>query len=157
MDRAEKIRLRSFCGRLYGRRCGKSPKKKGLKLHHMVSEMEGRPMGRNAALTWLKTEFAKPENSKIQLPKISRARGVSSKAFYASDAWRSIRFTALKAADGCCVLCGRSKREHGIVLHVDHSKPRSLHPELELDRTNLQVLCEDCNLGKSNRCDRDWR
>jgi hypothetical protein len=42
-------------------------------------------------------------------------------------------------------------------MHVDHIKPRSKYPDLELSRQNLQVLCEDCNLGKSNKYEDDWR
>ena len=77
--------------------------------------------------------------------------------FYKSKQWRDVRFKALKLSDGKCVLCGRSKAKHGVVLHVDHIKPRSLHPKLELAVDNLQILCEDCNLGKSNRDDTDFR
>ena len=82
---------------------------------------------------------------------------LDAKTFYASREWQTVRYGALKKADGCCTLCGRSKRQHNVVLHVDHIKPRSLYPMLELDPSNLQVLCEDCNIGKSNKCDRDWR
>ena len=77
--------------------------------------------------------------------------------FYKSDSWRELRFVALKRADGCCALCGRSNRMHGVVLHVDHIKPRSRFPHLSLVASNLQVLCEDCNLGKGNRDTTDWR
>jgi X-X-X-Leu-X-X-Gly heptad repeat protein len=42
-------------------------------------------------------------------------------------------------------------------LHVDHIKPRSLYPARALDPENLQVLCRDCNLGKSNKDATDWR
>lgn len=45
----------------------------------------------------------------------------------------------------------------GKVMHVDHIKPKSLHPELKYELSNLQVLCEDCNIGKSNLDDTDWR
>jgi len=76
--------------------------------------------------------------------------------FYASPEWRAIRYGALKANDGRCELCGVGKRD-GAVLHVDHIKPRSKFPDLALDIGNLQVMCEDCNLGKSNKCTRDWR
>ena len=55
------------------------------------------------------------------------------------------------------MMCGRSPKVHGIILHVDHIKPRSKYPELELDITNLQILCEDDNLGKSNRYETDYR
>jgi len=76
--------------------------------------------------------------------------------FYKTREWREIRYKALRNNDGRCELCGRGKKD-GIILHVDHIKPRSRFPELELDLNNLQILCEDCNLGKSNKCTRDWR
>lgn len=77
-------------------------------------------------------------------------------SFYDTDAWRDLRYRALARSNGKCDLCGASRRD-GAVLHVDHIKPRSRFPELELALDNLQVLCADCNLGKSNRCTRDWR
>lgn len=90
-----------------------------------------------------------------------RVRGVEpnapGKVFYISDEWRAVRYQALKSSDGKCQLCGRSKRDHGVILHVDHIKARSKHPELAFDLNNLQILCEDCNLGKSNKDDTDWR
>jgi 5-methylcytosine-specific restriction endonuclease McrA len=55
------------------------------------------------------------------------------------------------------MLCGRSKRKHGVVIHVDHIKPKSKYPELALEYNNLQLLCEDCNLGKSNKYETDYR
>ncbi len=77
--------------------------------------------------------------------------------FYLTEEWRALRYSVLRQSDGCCTLCGRSKPIHGVTLHVDHIKPRSRYPELELTRSNLQVLCEDCNLGKSNGDETDWR
>ena len=76
--------------------------------------------------------------------------------FYASDAWRRVRYQALKLHGGRCQCCGASPTA-GKSLHVDHILPRSKHPLLELQIDNLQVLCEACNLGKSNRDDTDWR
>ena len=67
--------------------------------------------------------------------------------FYATDEWRKLRWRVLSLSNGKCVMCGRNSG-HGIVLHVDHIKPRSKYPALELEIDNLQVLCEDCNLGK---------
>lgn len=76
--------------------------------------------------------------------------------FYDSEAWRSLRYQILRRDGGRCVLCGVTAAD-GATLHVDHIKPRSLFPELELEITNLQVLCSDCNLGKSNTDQIDWR
>jgi 5-methylcytosine-specific restriction endonuclease McrA len=78
-------------------------------------------------------------------------------SFFDSNKWQRLRYDVLVASNGQCTLCGRSTREHGVILHVDHIKPRSRFPNLALVRSNLQVLCEDCNLGKSNRDTIDWR
>ena len=67
--------------------------------------------------------------------------------FYRSQVWRSLRIEVLAESNRRCLLCGNSP-DNGITLHVDHIKPRSLFPELALEKSNLQVLCEDCNLGK---------
>jgi hypothetical protein len=48
-----------------------------------------------------------------------------------------------------CCSCGRSVKEHGITLHVDHIIPRSKGGSD--NRENLQALCMKCNIGKSNR------
>lgn len=76
--------------------------------------------------------------------------------FYSSYEWRSIRYRVLRTHGGKCMLCGAT-RSDGVKIHIDHIKPRSTHPHLELDFNNLQVLCEDCNIGKSNRDQIDWR
>lgn len=81
---------------------------------------------------------------------------MSKDGFYDSREWREVRYEAIKSNNGKCELCGRGKHD-GVMLHVDHIKPRSKAPHLALDPSNLQVLCEDCNLGKGNRCDVDWR
>lgn len=89
-----------------------------------------------------------------------RERAITGKrvpnAFYDSERWRRLRFDVLKRDGARCVLCGRSA-VHGVVLQVDHIQPRSLRPDLEWDPDNLQVLCQDCNLGKSNRDSTDFR
>lgn len=76
-------------------------------------------------------------------------------AFYKTEAWRRLRFRALELYGCKCGACGRKPPE--VVLHVDHIKPRSKYPKLELDITNLQILCEDCNVGKSNLSETDFR
>ena len=81
----------------------------------------------------------------------------SAKQFYESPEWRSLRYRVSEKHSGECMLCGRSKRKHGVVIHVDHIKPKSKYPELALEYNNLQLLCEDCNLGKSNKYETDYR
>lgn len=80
----------------------------------------------------------------------------SSEEFYNCDAWRRVRYQALKLHGGACQLCGDRARV-GAPLHVDHIKPRSKFPDLALDITNLQILCEGCNVGKGASDTTDWR
>ncbi len=70
--------------------------------------------------------------------------------------WKTVRYMALKQSNGACCLCGRGA-SHGVVLNVDHIKPRRTHPHLALDVSNLQVLCSACNHGKGNWDSTDWR
>lgn len=76
--------------------------------------------------------------------------------FYSSAKWKEVRYIALQQSEGKCCLCGAMARD-GVKLHVDHIKPRSLFPELAYQLGNLQVLCSDCNIGKSNYDDTDWK
>ena len=73
--------------------------------------------------------------------------------FYDSREWRALRYRVFARDGRVCAVCGRKNIE----LHVDHIKPRSLFPDLELEINNLQILCKDCNLGKSNLDQTDWR
>jgi 5-methylcytosine-specific restriction endonuclease McrA len=76
--------------------------------------------------------------------------------FYNSPEWQRLRYSAIEKYGNRCAACGRSPKD-GVVIHVDHIKPRSLNPELALDIDNLQILCEPCNVGKSNKFSKDWR
>lgn len=75
--------------------------------------------------------------------------------FYKSKEWRELRYQALKLHGNQCLCCGN--RPPFTILHVDHIKPRSKYPHLALDINNLQVLCKECNLGKSNTDCIDYR
>lgn len=76
--------------------------------------------------------------------------------FYQSKQWASARYAALLRADGRCKCCGASSAD-GARLHVDHIKPRSKFPELALSLDNLQVLCDLCNVAKSNIDQTNWQ
>ena len=76
--------------------------------------------------------------------------------FLQSFEWRAVRMMALKLNGARCQCCGASPKT-GAVLNVDHIKPRKTHPQLALDINNLQVLCGDCNHGKGNWDETDWR
>lgn len=80
------------------------------------------------------------------------------RAFYLSKEWLTsrARYSALKKAGGRCQCCGASPKD-GIRLVVDHIKPVRRFWELRFEETNLQVLCDDCNLGKGSWDATDWR
>lgn len=78
------------------------------------------------------------------------------KDFYSSRAWKILRYQAFERYGNKCACCGATPAD-GLVMHVDHIKPKSTHPDLALDIENLQILCEDCNVGKINQWDTDWR
>lgn len=77
-------------------------------------------------------------------------------SFLYSREWKEVRYRALRMSKGRCECCGRGS-DDGVVLHVDHIKPRHKFPELALSLSNLQVLCAACNLGKGGWDDTDWR
>lgn len=115
----------------------------------------------------------KPQNEdvpeiKTKKGKLSKNKGKNKKKrkdlykkddnwFYNSRTWRELRVRVMERYDCKCMMCGRNPKTHGIVIHVDHIKPRSKHPQLSLEFSNLQLLCEDCNMGKGNKHETDWR
>lgn len=60
---------------------------------------------------------------------------------------RGMRHEVFKRDNYTCVECGASK-DDGATLHVDHKVPVSKGGTDEL--SNLQTLCSDCNLNKSD-------
>lgn len=66
--------------------------------------------------------------------------------FCQSEDWLNLRERVFQRYGKVCAKCGST--EH---LHIDHIKPKSLHPGLRLDISNMQVLCAKCNLSKGNR------
>ena len=79
--------------------------------------------------------------------------------FYRSYQWRKLRVAALEANRErygllACECCGMVDVGS---FHVDHIYPRSTHPDLALDPDNLQVLCDQCNIGKGTDYTTNWR
>jgi 5-methylcytosine-specific restriction endonuclease McrA len=81
---------------------------------------------------------------------------VKDDGFYATRAWRELRYLALVNNGGICQCCG-ARASDGVRIHVDHIKPRYKFPKLALELTNLQILCDDCNYGKGAWDSTDWR
>lgn len=80
----------------------------------------------------------------------------TAEAFYRSDEWREIRYRAFKYYGNKCACCGRGP-EDGVILNVDHIIPLSMNWSTRLDINNLQILCQTCNLGKTNVDSVNWR
>jgi 5-methylcytosine-specific restriction endonuclease McrA len=76
-----------------------------------------------------------------------------SEFFYESKRWKVMRRRVLVKYGRRCMKCNVSKGE----IHVDHIIPRSKAPHLSLTFSNLQVLCRDCNMEKSNKNTTDYR
>jgi len=69
-------------------------------------------------------------------------------SFYNGKKWLSLRYDFLFSSKNKeCAICGSIKKP----FHVDHILPRSKYPELEYKIENLQILCAECNLGKSDK------
>lgn len=92
-----------------------------------------------------------PKPAKLAAKPAKRSGG-----FYETELWRELRYRVMRRDKAQCAACGATPAD-GVIMHVDHIKPRSKFPELELDLDNLQILCEACNLGKSNTDEIDWR
>jgi 5-methylcytosine-specific restriction endonuclease McrA len=99
--------------------------------------------------------YEKKMNPNYRPPKRKARRPNKSRpiSFYETREWLELRYRVLRKHGRKCMLCERTDGE----IHVDHIKPRSKYPHLQLAFDNLQVLCKDCNLGKSNKDETDFR
>jgi 5-methylcytosine-specific restriction endonuclease McrA len=85
-------------------------------------------------------------------PKDGKDKDIRDK-FYASRAWKALRYKILVRDGAKCAACGRTSAD-GVKLAVDHIKPLFHHWDLRLEPTNLQVLCTpDCNFFGKGRHD----
>lgn len=87
------------------------------------------------------------------LPSITREQATE---FYESREWKTVRYKAIRRAKGVCETCGAAPG-NGIYLNIDHIKPLRFFWSLRLDLENLQCLCSDCNTGKGNWDQTNWR
>jgi hypothetical protein len=69
--------------------------------------------------------------------------------------WLEVRMKVLEVVGAVCMCCGATRQN--AVITVDHIKPRSKYPSLALSPSNLQVLCRECNVGKGNSSEMDYR
>ena len=73
--------------------------------------------------------------------------------FYESYDWRRLRYAIIQKYGRECMCCGAKN----VQIHVDHIKPLRKNWDLRLDPDNLQVLCFECNHGKGNWDETDFR
>lgn len=100
----------------------------------------------------------KPAPSKAKTPPTAAVKD----EFYKSWEWRRVRMEALKEHGRACQCCGatpgmKDATGNPVRLCVDHIKPLSKFWHLRLDRSNLQILCDECNMGKGNWDQTDFR
>ena len=72
--------------------------------------------------------------------------------FYASKEWSELRSWVFENYNNVCFCCGLKNN-----LEVDHIQPISKFPHNSLKAKNLQILCRNCNLMKSNKTSRRFR
>lgn len=96
----------------------------------------------------------RPKKQKRKKRPVSPAVALDS--FLETYEWRKLRMQALKKYGPKCMCCGATPAT-GAVMNVDHIKPRKLFPHLALELSNLQILCHECNHGKGNWDQTDWR
>jgi len=82
--------------------------------------------------------------------------------FYKSWEWRTLRMEAIQRHGRSCQCCGAAPGQKDatgapVRICVDHIKPISKHWHLRLDLSNLQILCDECNMGKGNWSETDFR
>ena len=97
--------------------------------------------------------FPKKKNKKTKKKKRRGKQSFLGDGFYKTRKWNTLRYAVLKKYGRECMCCGATEGQ----MHVDHIIPKSKNKLLELAFTNLQVLCRQCNLGKSNWDDTDFR
>lgn len=100
--------------------------------------------------------MAKRRARKSKKKATSASKSKVQKDFYSTRAWKILRYQAFEKYGNRCQCCGATPGDD-VVLHIDHIKPKSTHPDLAMDLNNLQVLCAWCNIGKINQWDTDWR
>lgn len=119
-----------------------------------------RKMARKAAGVSGTNKGKKP--NKAKKAKASKPSKESRESFYKSWEWRELRMVVLKKYGRRCMCCGATPDDVAIDgspvrIVVDHIKPLSLHWELRLSPNNLQVLCDECNMGKGAWDSTDYR
>lgn len=86
------------------------------------------------------------EIKKIDENRIAKEQRIAQMEYERSQMTSKLRYEVLKRDHYRCVICGASSSDGVTKLHVDHIIPIARGGKTEL--SNLQTLCQRCNLGK---------
>jgi len=109
---------------------------------------------RQAAIEcWLKSQVEKIDagffESQARYARNAKAKPAENENAKIGGIPKSLRYAVFKRANFRCQCCGaKPTADNDVQLHIDHIVPQSLGGGHEFD--NLQSLCSDCNLSKSN-------
>lgn len=99
-----------------------------------------------------------PQNQpNYRAPKIDKGAPTEKmiREFYDSWDWKRLSYDVKIERGRKCECCGAQAPD--VRVHTDHVKPIRKYWHLRLLRSNLQILCEDCNMGKGSRDETDFR
>lgn len=125
----------------------------GLQYHRLIEKVRWFKPSEKVKARNVILKYAKSKG--VYQPATTRKQ--ESKNFLESWEWRTLRYKVIQQYGRKCMCCGATPDDGTTIIHVDHIKPRHTHPELALERTNLQVLCGVCNQGKGAWDDTDFR
>jgi len=105
----------------------------------------------NACVKFIESKMREsiPDNPIISAPQRAEIKIKGKKGNFRNIPLK-LRLKVLSRDNFRCVFCGRSPAtDFGVKLHIDHIIPFSKGGKSSLD--NLQTLCQDCNIGKSDK------
>lgn len=76
--------------------------------------------------------------------------------FYKTKQWQRLSYQIKLRYGRRCQCCGATP-EDGARIITDHIEPIRKNWARRLDESNLQILCDDCNLGKASYDTTDFR
>jgi 5-methylcytosine-specific restriction endonuclease McrA len=92
---------------------------------------------------------------KFPAPKSTSVTEAMIKTFYDSWEWKRLSYDVKLKRGRRCECCGAKAPDVRII--TDHVQPLRHYWHLRLVEANLQVLCDDCNMGKGSRDETDFR
>lgn len=104
-----------------------------------------------------------PKTEPKKVVKVGRTpTAADKKELYESWEWRELRLKTIQKHGRVCLCCGNRPgmfyaSGEPVRIVVDHIKPISKYWHLRLEPSNLQPLCDECNQGKGNWDETDFR